>query len=583
MTPIPLALLLLLGLGTEITVDAENGELIDRPRTFKVGVVSDKPVTQVEFYVGEELRDSDTSIPYEFSLDPLNEKDGDLAVKFVAYNEDGEAGSKTIRVRLDSGLSKGADFHFQRARDLFARADWNEAIRAGQIVLRVDKNHVPARLLMARAYFWNHIYDKAQQLAEDALALEPNNRELKDLLIAVNLRKAFSAASVGTDRAEAYKNVKAALTNAVNSRRELLRSSFDALGAPTDANRLRYADAAIRIHKYNAAIQALDQPFRTAPTADVANRLAYARARQGQPDAALHTLDLAERARCLDAYGWALRSMLLAHKTDMRGSMSALDAAVKAESQMSAAVAVARVYYSMMKGDVGAIRNLATQTVAAHPADPVAQYYKFLVFNRLGEQSGAERALEESVLLEPGQTDAYVEAAGQQLNRFFNATKKPSADEVDWILKYGEMYVDAALAARPESPEALVARSFIQFMRGKPNDTYATVNAALRVAPDYAPAHYTAASVFYALQSELRAEIARMSYGGGDGRVDEREREAINKQQRLLDNLDGAAKDSLSAAARLDPRLKGRGTPKVSDAFTYWFGYGRLAIIPAPR
>ena len=46
-----------------LTVNAKEGETLTGERTFRVTVQSSAPVTQVEFYVGEDLRDSDTSTP----------------------------------------------------------------------------------------------------------------------------------------------------------------------------------------------------------------------------------------------------------------------------------------------------------------------------------------------------------------------------------------------------------------------------------------------------------------------------------------------------------------------------------------
>jgi len=59
-----------------LNVDLPNGATISGETTIKVTVVADNPVTQVEFYVGTDLRDNATATPYRFTLDSLGETDG---------------------------------------------------------------------------------------------------------------------------------------------------------------------------------------------------------------------------------------------------------------------------------------------------------------------------------------------------------------------------------------------------------------------------------------------------------------------------------------------------------------------------
>ncbi len=76
-TAFVLATALLLGSPkVEINVNTEEGQSLSGVHVFRLTVTSDHPVSQVEFYVGSDLRETDTSTPYEFMLDTLTEKDG---------------------------------------------------------------------------------------------------------------------------------------------------------------------------------------------------------------------------------------------------------------------------------------------------------------------------------------------------------------------------------------------------------------------------------------------------------------------------------------------------------------------------
>src|SRR5579862_4148950 len=111
-----------------LSVNVNDGDTVSGDVHFVVKVQSKNPVTQVEFYVGTELRDTDPSTPYEFNLDSLAENDGDLKIKFVAYTSEGENASKTMVLKIDNGISKGAAFHLAKAKDLLAVSKWDDAI-----------------------------------------------------------------------------------------------------------------------------------------------------------------------------------------------------------------------------------------------------------------------------------------------------------------------------------------------------------------------------------------------------------------------------------------------------------------------
>lgn len=268
-----LALLLLRGPIT-VNVDAKDGDVIAVERTFRVNVQATNPVTQVEFYVGDDLRTTDTSTPYEFTLNPLDETDGNLKVTFAAYTSEGESAKKSITVKIDSGLSKGPDFHVDRGLELLANGKFDEAISAGRVALKAKAGYGPARMLMARAYFAKGIYDQAQKFAEDVVAADPNNADARELLSGISLQRAFSTVNSGGDRKETLETIRGALKAAATNRHANLEARLDSFGAVTDANRLAYVDAALRASRYSAVVNALQSTFTRDPSnAAVSNRL----------------------------------------------------------------------------------------------------------------------------------------------------------------------------------------------------------------------------------------------------------------------------------------------------------------------
>src|SRR5688572_11023855 len=117
----------------QLNVNVKDGDVVTGERVFRVLVTANDPITQVEFYMGDELRETDTSTPYEFKIDSLAEKEGTMRLKFSAYTTKGDSASKVVSVSIDNLTSKGAQFHVDRAREMLALSKWDDAILATRI------------------------------------------------------------------------------------------------------------------------------------------------------------------------------------------------------------------------------------------------------------------------------------------------------------------------------------------------------------------------------------------------------------------------------------------------------------------
>lgn len=187
-TAIGLALASVANAAVTVTPNVKDGDTISGEFTFKVGVESESLVTSVEFYVAGDLRDTDDSTPYEFTVDTLNEQQGTLEVTFAAYNQKGESAKKTLKVKIDNGLDKGAAFHIEQGMDALRNSKWDDATNSARIALKIDPNNNSARVLMARANLGKGVLDLAEKYAEDAAAAQPDDLDVMNLLTAVNLR-----------------------------------------------------------------------------------------------------------------------------------------------------------------------------------------------------------------------------------------------------------------------------------------------------------------------------------------------------------------------------------------------------------
>ena len=548
----------------EITVDAKNGEVVTGERAFRATVAADgQDVTQVEFYVGDELRDSDTATPYIFRIDSLAETDGPLKLRFKAYTSDGKSGEKVLSVVIDNGLSKGAQYHLDQGEAFLRDGKPKEALTSGRIALKIDDKSIPARIILSRANLALGVFDQAQRFAEDALAKDPANVTALDLLAGINLRRSFATINrEGGDRASTILSIKSALRQAVEARRKSLDATLDMQPAPTPETAKQYADVCIRASRYSLAIQALNPAFNAnVKDASIANRLAYAQIRSGRDADALRTMATHQRYATPDAYGYALIAVL----EDAIGTKAASDEAIKQglladpdDLGLKTAQAFIALRNSRTSSLVGIVNDL--NSVAGSRTE--VAYYLFSANTALRRYEPARKAFADAVLAEPANYDAYIERANAALNLVASAKDNT---EKGFLYDTARAYYETALVARPESAEALSGIVIVDLYQGKTAEAVDLGESATRADPGSAVAQFALAGAY----SKRISEVTRAANGATSPEVV---------------RLSGLAEAAIKAAGRLDERnLGGHGIPREADILKYLSTFGRLPVLTAPR
>jgi tetratricopeptide (TPR) repeat protein len=566
----------------QLDVNVKNGDVLSVEKTFVVKVVSKNPVNQVEFYVGDDLRETDSSTPYEFHFDALSEPEGELKLKFAAYASDGESASKTITVRVDNGISQGADFHVQKAQESLIESKWDEAIRASRIALKAKPGFNPARVAMARAYLGKGVLDQAQKYAEDAVNADPSLSEASSLLIGIHLKKAFTTFHRSGEQKETLAVIGQSFKQAVRTRKRLLDDMLDKMPAPTDATAVAYADSAIRAGRYSAAITALTPAFRRDSRQHaVANRLAFAQMRSGRFQDALVTLAENQRQGGLDAYGFALLGVLKTLAGDFDASDDALRQAVLSDSE-NLGVRTAQAFLAIQRGRTTTLRNLAVSLAKEEGQRSDVNYYLAAMYSLLGEYMAARDAFERSVQAEPANADMFV-LRGNESVRLATSGRLESG-QVAYHIAAARMFYEVALEARPESAEALTGIAIVNMVEKKYADALRFARAAVAASPGYAAGHYTLSLVTSALEADLRAEAERIQRAPKDGVLTSEQREQFNKMLSAANEYGKEAKTASDLAGRLDPiNLQGREIPKGNVAYDYFSRYGRIPLMAEPK
>lgn len=582
-----LPLLLLAAQAISLDVNTQEGATIAGDYDFRVTVKSEKAISQVEFYVGEDLRASDSSTPYEFHLDSLAEGEGAKKISFIAYTIENESAKKVLNITIDNGVSKGADFHVQRAKDALTVSKWDDAIQAGRIALKAQPGYNPARVVMARAYLAKGVLDSAQRYAEDAVASDPAYREASELLTVINLQRAFNTFHRGTeDPGETLSTVATALKAAATQRKKNLDDTVDAMKT-TDA--VAYADTAIRAGRYSAAVNALLPAFRAEPSKPaIANRIAYSQVRMSKFAEAYATYNESRKRQSLDAYGNALTAVIAYNLGSDQIADDAMKEAILSDNE-DFGVRSAQVYLAIARNKRDVVSKLARDLALESSMLPEVQYYLTTVYSWSRDFEQSRRAFERCVMAEPAMPDAYVLRANESLtlaiaDKAAGTETGDRSKQIEYNFKVAKMFYEAALASRPEAADAMIGLSIIGAQQKDFLTSYKFALAAAAAQPSYAAARYGYAYAAAKRQNDLRGGVEAIRKQNKDGSLTDDQRAQIAKMNAEANQLQLVLQAEMKAYGELDKvQLQGRSIPTLEEVQKYFLKSGRLPVMTAPK
>lgn len=532
--------------GIQVNSSVKPGDVLSGVVELRVTVQSPSPVTQVEFYIDGKLRATDTSTPYTYLLDTIVEKEGAMQIEIGVYTASGESRKIVLNVTIDNGVSKGVEFHLQSATEFLQVSKWDEAIQAARIALKADENNNRAKILMARAYLGKNMLDRAQQWAEDAI-LSEETVEGAELLAGIHVQRAFRIISTSGDKGDALKMITDALKAAIQQKRLSLQLQIKALGAVTDANRIRYADLLIANHEYSAARRILGEKWNEyEPDTAIGNRLIYAMMRSGMMTEAYAIAEIILKRGVPDAATHALRAAGFAYYRKWQEAQEALREGTFSDPN-SPTLMTAAAYVAAMRGERAAMTSQVSQMLERHVNAGQVHYYLFMLQYMVGEYEGSRENFRRALLLEPLLFDAYVERGYQALLNARNLPAGLSSDK-DLILDQALKFFEVALAAKPDSAEALNGIAIANLYKNNVEDAVRMAQAATNAAPQQPWAWFTYAAALGAARKPTEATQAVDKAGALDVVI-----------------------------------LKGRSVPTVDQAWDYTWRYGRQPVLIPPR
>ncbi|MEQ1823892.1 MAG: Ig-like domain-containing protein [Fimbriimonadaceae bacterium] len=560
--------------------DLKDGDALTGIRKLRVTVNSDQPVNQVEFYVGDNLRSNDTSTPYEFEIDPLNESEGNLKLTFAAYTAQGDNAKKTYTVKIDTGVSKGADKNIEEGYTAMAKSQFDQAIYSGRVALKAKAGYNPARVLLARAFLSKGVFDKAQAFAEDALASDPNMDEANEVLSGISLRKALET-FLSSGQKRDVEPIRAALERGVSYRRKGLIRQFEAIGAPTDQNLIQYAKLALRAGRNNAAIQALSPQYRKdAKQTEIANLLAFAQIRDADNAGATLTLSYLEKAQAMDAYSYGLKSILLVQAGKDGDADAAMSEAIGNDPD-ALGVKLAQTAIALKRNRTGALSNLVASLSKDESPRPEVNYYLSILLNQMQSFVDADKRFMTAILAEPSSVDLLIERGNQSVLMMTSGTTK-DAEQLKYQAQIAGAYFNAALTSQPDSPQALTAMVLYYTSTGDSAKALSYADGAVKAGPGYAAAHYAASMVYTANAINNEREVARMRKEAKTT-LSAEELKKIGIYENQARELTKKSAEALKKSIALDTYgLDGRPVPSLNEAFTYFARHGRIPYLVGP-
>ena len=566
----------------KLTSNIKAGAKISGDVKFEITAETRELITAMEFYVNGDLRDTDDSTPYEFTLDALKEKEGPIKVKVIAQAASGDQTKLELSLIVDNGVGLGVAHWMAKADDALTSGKWADAALAARIALKADAKHVPAMMALSRANFGRGQMDVAQKYAEDVLAIDKENAQALDLVSAIGLQRAFRAS--GTNPQETITRIGNALNQAVKSRMTVYEGQLNKLGAVTDANRLEVADVAMRAGRYSLAIDALRPAYeRDLNNNPITNRLLYALWRAGRfQEAGRVAINYGTRGKP-DGEGFGLLALIYERSGDPTKATEFEKSAVL-EDGASLGVRSAQAHLAILRAQPKDFTRITAAMGQEFDSSPEANYYLYLSMYRSGDYEGARARFERSVLADPALYETYLQAAITTMELALQTTLNDKAREFNRTV--AKTYFRAALNAKPESFEAFTGLALLAMMEGKLDEALANGRTATKAGPEYASAYYALAIALSEQERQFSVAAEKANAAAQEARRNRLAEEHATQEKRLveirrsLDQIRADYQGAVAAYQKLDKAVLGGTTPNdYVRVFNYYSRYGRPPVL----
>lgn len=426
-----------------VEINVKDGDTLQKIFKVEVTVQSDSPVMRVEFLINDRLREVDQSTPYEFEWDTISDAEGEHTLTVNAKLENEKTESKSIKIRIDNEVGKGAEHHFQQARDLFSESNWKDALISARIALKAQSDHKPARVLLMQTYMRQGNLEAAEDAVEDFNRIFPESPEGYQFQAQIALRKARTA-----------RDERRQIETAIAARRKVLDIEQKALDTEqaTTENLAKQAHIAMIRGDYERASQlffACSQQEEN--NLSYRNRLAQAYLLSGRYQDVLVATGAATRRGTADAYTYGIQALaqtLLNRQRDFETSMRAAEQKDKENPKLH----VIQAGLEMRNRKISQAARLAVMAQNEGLNAPQASFIRMWSFSSAREFDRAREHFWQTLDLELLTPEAYVMRGMESLAE----SVRPGNEE---MTETARAWFDLALTARPTYAPAQIMKA----------------------------------------------------------------------------------------------------------------------------
>lgn len=192
-----------LGAAPTVEVNVQDNAVVSDILLVRAKPVSDAGIVRVEFSVDDQLRATVTKPPYEWPWDTIEEDEGPHRLIVAAFDGDGRAATKRLKVEIDNGLSQGVKPHADRALERFFQGEFEAALLAGRKAYKINPTDIDAIRALAAGVGGQGDFNRALDLLEKPPMInnqavgDPKRFPLADRT-ALHLRGLFHVRRAGT-------------------------------------------------------------------------------------------------------------------------------------------------------------------------------------------------------------------------------------------------------------------------------------------------------------------------------------------------------------------------------------------------
>jgi tetratricopeptide (TPR) repeat protein len=416
----------------------------------------DTGIDKVEFSVDDQLKATDTSTPYSFDWDTLEETEGAHTILAVAFDSKGRTAKSKITVTIDNELGKGAEAHAEKALIALKEGNVKDATRYSRRALKIDPKNLKAARSLAGIYREQGYFAKGVATLE-AADIPANEVAARQDLIGLYLLNADAATSTEEFLQESLK--------ASDLYKKLVELKATVAATETDPIKaaMQKGDAQFAARNWTGAIREYQKagPPDTAPI-DINNRLILTFLNAGRLREADNLAKQVVRARSNNAVTIALQGLMYFNSHQLTKAREMVTEGF--ENKVLPAVIIA-TYADMALGKLRTDKaredrlQYLKDVEAGLPAGPGIADLEILRAYLLREPIDQRKALVRAMSLDPSQPEAYV-VKGFQYMLSRDAKGFQSADPV----------LDYALKLDPKSNYALMAKALSMMGQRRPQE-----------------------------------------------------------------------------------------------------------------